>query len=78
MTLRDRPVSDTDTGMGSGIGNLPGGGERRAGGGGKTTRNVHMKTRAFSAADWRPLRVMGILGLIFTVKVSKHTDFFLE
>ena len=59
MTVRP----GSDTGMGS-----PG----RRRGGGKTTRNVHMKTRAFSAADWRPLCVMGILGLIFTVKVSKQ------
>ena len=65
---RDRLGSDT------GMGWLGSPGKRR--GGGKTTRNVHMKTRAFSAADWRPLCVMGTLGLIFTVKVSKQTDFF--
>ena len=65
---RDRLGSDT------GMGWLGSPGKRR--GGGKTTRNVHMKTRAFSAADSRPLCVMGTLGLIFTVKVSKHTDFF--
>ena len=60
MTLRP----GSDTGMGS----------PRRRGGGKTTRNVHMKTRAFSAADSRPLCVMGILGLIFTVKVSKQNS----